>query len=300
MSAEQVVLLSVSSIVVIIYLGNVIKVIIVNSLVSAQWLQDNLEQVVVVDASYYLATMGKDADDEFAKAHIPGAQRWNIDLIAEPHASLKHMMPTPQVVAEAAAARGISRDSKVVIYDQLGMFSAARVWLTLKTIGHPEVALLDGGLPAWTGKVAAGEAGVVKAVSYGEIEATKLTVDRQIVLDALDATDAFILDARSSGRFNGIDPEPVAGLRSGHMPGALNVPYTLLLQQNGLFKPVDELREIFSQTGLAGDTRIITSCGSGVTACIVSFALHLTGMESLVYDGSWSEWGRSDLSLPVA
>ncbi|MEM7257046.1 MAG: sulfurtransferase, partial [Pseudomonadota bacterium] len=266
-----------------------------NSLISAGWLEENLDQVVVLDASYYLAAMGKDADEEFTRAHIPGAQRWNIDEIADKSSSLKHMMPPPQVVAQAAGARGIDRQTQVVVYDQLGMFSAARVWLALRTIGHPHVALLDGGLPAWQAGTASGAADAVTPVVYEPFDSFALTVDRQVVLDALDATDAFILDARSAGRFNGVDPEPVAGLRSGHMPGALNVPYTLLLDANGLFKPVDELREIFTDTGLSGDERIISSCGSGVTACIVSFALHRIGIDSVVYDGSWSEWGQAEL-----
>lgn len=270
-----------------------------NSLVSAAWLQEYLRDVAVVDATYYLATMGKNADEDFAKAHIPGAQRWNIDVIADTTSNLKHMMPEPRVVAEAAGDLGIGRDTKVVVYDQLGMFSAARVWLTLKTIGHPQVALLDGGLPAWAGVTVKGAAETVESVIYEPFDANVLTVDRQLVSEALDASDALILDARSTGRFTGVDREPVAGLRSGHMPGALNVPYTLLLDEKGLFKPVDELREIFAETGLGGEERIITSCGSGVTACIVSFALHLIGIDSKVYDGSWSEWGQESLGLPV-
>jgi thiosulfate/3-mercaptopyruvate sulfurtransferase len=270
------------------------------SLVTADWLQQNLAEVVVLDGSYYLAVMGKDADAVFAEGHIPGAQRWNIDEIADRTSPLKHMMPAPQVIAEAAAERGITRDTPVVVYDQLGMFSAARVWLALQTIGHPQVALLDGGLPAWRGEIQTGAAAPVAPVVYEPFEPQPRTVDRAVVLDALDATDALILDARSAGRFNGVEAEPVAGLRSGHMPGALNVPYTLLLDEQGRFKPVDDLREIFRTTGLSGNERIITSCGSGVTACIVTFALHRIGIASQVYDGSWSEWGQADLSLPLA
>lgn len=274
-------------------------VIKMNSLVSVGWLQENLEDVVVLDATYYLSTMGKNAHEEYEKAHIPGALRWNIDVIADTTSPLKHMMPEPHVIAQAAGERGIARNTRVVIYDQLGMFSAARVWLALKTIGHPNVALLDGGLPAWRGEVASGAAGAVSAVVYEPFDRRVLTVDRNVVMEALDAADVLILDARSAGRFNGSDPEPVAGLRSGHMPGALNVPYTLLLDRSGKFKSVDELKEIFTGTGLSGSERIITSCGSGVTACIISFALDLTGVDSLVYDGSWSEWGQSELAMPV-
>lgn len=270
-----------------------------NSLVSQDWLQKNLSDVVVVDATYYLSTMGKNAEEDFVKAHIPGAQRWNIDVIADTTSTLKHMMPEPHVVAEAAGSCGIGRDTRVVVYDQLGMFSAARVWLTLKTIGHPQIALLDGGLPAWQGDTVAGDADDVETVVYEPFDSNVLTVDRHTVSNALNANDTIILDARSAGRFQGIDPEPVAGLRGGHMPGALNVPYTLLLDSEGLFKQEGALRDIFIQAGLSGEECVITSCGSGVTACILTFALHLIGVNSKVYDGSWSEWGQEELGLPV-
>lgn len=270
-----------------------------NSLVSADWLAANLDQVVVLDGSYYLATMGKDADNEFRKGHIPGALRWDIDAIADHDSTLKHMMPAAAVVAQAAAERGIARDTPVVVYDQLGMFSAARVWLTLKTIGHDQVSLLDGGLPCWRGVLATGEADPVTPAVYENFSSQTVTVNRQAVQTALVASDTFVLDARSAARFNSVAPEPVAGLKSGHMPGALNIPYDHLLTAEGRFKSPDELRDIFTQLGVSGDERLITSCGSGVTASIVTFALSLLGVESLVYDGSWSEWGRPELDLPV-
>ena len=270
-----------------------------NSLVSADWLAANLDQVVVLDGSYYLATMGKNADEEFRRGHIPGAQRWDIDVIADTSSDLKHMMPSPGVVARAAGARGISKETQVVVYDQLGMFSAARVWLTLKTIGHENVALLDGGLPSWRGELASGDAAAAQQTTYDEHSAHPLTVDSKAVLGALNGADALVLDARSAARFNSLAPEPVAGLKSGHMPGALNIPYDHLLTNDGRFKSTDELREIFAEVGVSGDEQLITSCGSGVTASIVTFALAMLGIESLVYDGSWSEWGRPELDLPV-
>lgn len=268
-------------------------------LVTAEWLAQHLDDVVVIDGSYYLATMGKNANDEFHRAHIPGAVRWDIDAIADTTSDLKHMMPVADVIARAAGERGISTDTPVVIYDQLGMFSAARVWLTFKTIGHENVALLDGGLPCWQEATASGEAAAVEAVTYNAFESHTLTVDKEAVLSALSAADTFILDARAAGRFNATAPEPVAGLLSGHMPGALNIPYDQLLEADGRFKSISSLQAIFTRVGVSGDEKIITSCGSGVTASIVTFALSLLGIESKVYDGSWSEWGRPALELPV-
>ncbi len=270
-----------------------------SQLVSAQWLQQHLHEVVVLDGSYYLSSMGKDADAEFLKRHIPGAQRWDIDVIADTDSDLKHMMPAADVIAKAAADRGIHSQSTVVVYDQLGMFSAARVWLTLKRAGHARVALLDGGLPAWGGPAESGEATVVSAVDYGDYQSIETTVDRNAVLRDLTAATACVIDARSEGRFRGTAAEPVQGLKSGHMPGAVNLPFTDLLTEDNRFKSLDELQQLFSDAGADLGKPVITSCGSGVTASIITFALALLGTPSLVYDGSWSEWGQPDLNMPV-
>lgn len=270
-----------------------------SQLVSAQWLQQHLHEVVVLDGSYYLSTMGKDADAEFLKRHIAGAQRWDIDAIADIDSGLKHMMPAAEVVAKVAGDRGISSQSTVVVYDQLGMFSAARVWLTLKHAGHNRVALLDGGLPAWTGPVETGDANEVSAVDYGDHRSVETTVDRNTVLRELTAATACVIDARSEGRFHGTAEEPVQGLQSGHMPGAISLPFTDLLTPDSRFKPIDELKRLFSDAGADLGRPVITSCGSGVTASILTFALELLDTPSLVYDGSWSEWGQPDLNMPV-
>ena len=274
-----------------------------SSLVSPDWLQQNLSDVVVLDGSYYLPTMGKDPDAEFVKARIPGARRWNIDKIADKTSSLKHMMPAPQVIAEAAGALGITRDNTVVVYDQIGMFSAARVWLALKSVGHEKVALLDGGLPGWTGETESGASNSVAALVYGEFSTHSTgagnTVDRYAVLEALDNDHASVVDVRAASRFRGEAPEPQPGLLSGHMPGALSIPYTELLDDRNRFKSREELKAVFEDHGLNSDNHIITSCGSGVTASIVTFALFLLGVESVVYDGSWSEWGDPALELPI-
>ena len=268
-------------------------------LVSAQWLEHHLDQVVVLDGSYYLSSMGKDAEREFADRRIAGAQRWDIDEIADRSSDLKHMMPTAEAIARAAGERGISNQSTVVVYDQLGMFSAARVWLAFKRAGHPRVALLDGGLPAWGGPVESGPVTPAAETQYGSFQSTETTVDRKTVARELADETACVVDARSAGRFSGAAPEPVQGLRSGHMPGSINLPFTELLTQDNRFKSVDELKQVFADAGIDLARPIITSCGSGVTASIVSFALALLGSSSLVYDGSWSEWGQPDLKMPI-
>ena len=268
-------------------------------LVSAQWLEHHLDQVVVLDGSYYLSSMGKNAEREFADRRIAGAQRWDIDEIADKSSGLKHMMPGAEAIARAAGERGISNQSTVVVYDQLGMFSAARVWLALKRAGHPPAALLDGGLPAWSGPVESGPVTPAAETQYGSFQSTETTVDRKTVARELADETACVVDARSAGRFSGAAPEPVQGLRSGHMPGSINLPFTELLTQDNRFKSVDELKQVFADAGIDLARPIITSCGSGVTASIVSFALALLGSSSLVYDGSWSEWGQPDLKMPI-
>ena len=269
-------------------------------LVSAAWLEQHLAEVVVLDGSYYLATMGKDAEAEYCARRIAGALRWDIDAIATPDDHLKHMMPSASTIAAAAGERGISRDTTVVVYDQLGVFSAARVWLTLKTIGHENVALLDGGLPAWSGPTESGELNQAPvSVDYGDYSAHDSTVDRDAVAEVLSSGTAVVLDARAAARFYGEAAEPVAGLRSGHMPGALSLPYTSLLTADNQFKPIDELREVFAQAGAELERPVVTTCGSGVTAAIITFALELLGKPSKVYDGSWSDWGRTELNMPV-
>lgn len=272
----------------------------IETLVTAPWLQKHIDDVVVLDGSYYLQTMGKDADAEFAKGHIPGAQRWNIDEIADTSSGLKHMMPSASHIADAAGKRGITRETAVVVYDQLGMFSAARIWLALRSAGHQHIALLDGGLPQWTFELETGPVSPVSPVEYGDPNPHINTTDRLNVLAALDDDGASVIDARAADRFHGTAPEPVVGLNGGHMPGALNIPFKLLLNDDHTFKSPDELEKLFRAHHVDFDKRIITSCGSGVTAAIVTFALELLGVESLVYDGSWSEWGKPELNLPIA
>lgn len=271
----------------------------IEPLVSAKWLKKNLANVVVVDGTYYMPALNKDAQLEYETGHIPGAVRWDIDQIADTDSPLSHMMPAADLVAREAGARGISSDTAVVIYDQMGIFSAARVWLTFKSAGHKQVAVLDGGLPAWQGELEQGPAADVAAVEYGPVTATKTTVDRETVLLALEDYSAVVVDARSADRFAGIAPEPRAGLRGGHMPTSVNLPHTELIDESGKLKSRAVLSGVFHDHGVDLEMPVITSCGSGVTASIITFALALVGKPSLVYDGSWSEWGNPELDMPI-
>jgi len=161
------------------------------------------------------------------------------------------------------------------------------------------VALLDGGLPAWSGATGRGSAKTPVAVEYGSYESIDTTVTRQTVAEELSSNSSCVIDARAAGRFNGTSPEPAQGLRSGHMPGAINLPFTELLDKDSRFKSIRELKQVFADVGVDLNKPVITSCGSGVTASIISFALELVSKPSLVYDGSWSEWGQPDLNMPV-
>jgi len=268
-------------------------------LVTSKWLQKNLADVVVLDGSYFLPTMNKDADQEFEIGHIPGAMRWNIDEIATAHPELNHMMPDPAQVAREAGLRGIHPETPVVVYDQLGLFSSARVWLTLRSAGHKQVGLLNGGLPAWRGDLASGPEVRPDPVEYPAAGGVASTVDRETVLAALEEASSQVVDARSAERFAGTAAEPRAGLLGGHMPSSISLPYTELLDENGLMKSRVALRAVFHEHQVDLEQPIITSCGSGVTASIISFALFLLGAQSLVYDGSWSEWGRPELRMPI-
>jgi thiosulfate/3-mercaptopyruvate sulfurtransferase len=264
-------------------------------IVSAEWLKQNLDQVRVLDGSWYMPADKRDPLKEFEAAHIPGAAFYDIDALSDLSTPLPHMLPTPEQFSRDAGALGIGDGDMVVAYDTAGLFSAARVWFAFKAMGHDRIAVLDGGLPAWKaagGRLESGQPNRGPATFTARFNPA-LVRDFDGVKAALGNTQ--ILDARSAPRFEGSEPEPRAGLKSGHMPGAANLPYRAVLTGEGKLKDVAALQKLFSEKGVDLRAPIITSCGSGVTAAIVMLALEKLGARQVaVYDGSWTEWGGRD------
>jgi thiosulfate/3-mercaptopyruvate sulfurtransferase len=271
-------------------------------LVTTAWLAEEIGKpdLIVFDATKYLPNEDKDGRVEFAKAHIPGARYFDIDDVADPDTDLPHMVPSAGRFAKLLGAMGVNNDSRVVFYDQKGLASAARGWWLMGLFGHDRAAVLDGGLPKWTREGRPTEAGEPRptgeAASFRpDLRATRLRGVGDLLRN-VDSQAELVLDARAAGRFTGSVPEPRAGMRSGHIPGSASLPYTDLLNADGTFKPVEQIRTRLQAAGVDGTRPIVTSCGSGVTACILTLGLRLAGLpDGAVYDGSWSEWGgRSD------
>ena len=273
-------------------------------LVSTSWLTERLgsNEIAIVDATWFLPGDGRTGRGAYAGGHIPGAVFFDIDEIADRASDLPHMLPAPDAFAEAAGALGLRRDLTIVVYDGQGIFSAPRVWWTLRTMGFPEVFVLDGGLPKWRaeGRPIETLAARPQPTTIEPAFDPSLVRDLDEVRATLEARDAQVVDARSGPRFRGEAPEPRAGLRGGHMPGALNLPFGDLVGPDGVMAPAERIRTAFEQAGVDLDRPIVTTCGSGVSASVLALALARVGRDdAAVYDGSWSEWGgRTD--TPVA
>jgi len=271
-------------------------------LVSTDWLAKHLRDrnVAVVDASWALPTHQRDVQAEYRSSHIPGAVFFDIDAISDHSTDLPHMLPGPKQFAEAAGALGISDTDAIVIYDSTGLYSAPRVWWTFRIFGARNVSILDGGLPKWKAEKRPLEEGNATrpAKEFNaemNVGAVALLADVRM---ALVDDSVQVVDARSAERFSGEAPEPRPGLRSGHMPRSFNVPYTGLID-NGRLASGERIAAAFKEGGVDLDKPIITSCGSGITAAILTFALQSIGKEPKgLYDGSWTEWG-SRPDLPV-
>ncbi|SFT89860.1 3-mercaptopyruvate sulfurtransferase [Mesorhizobium sp. YR577] len=271
--------------------------------VDADWLQAKLKTpgISVVDASWYLPAQKRDARAEYDAAHIPGAVFFDLDMVVDPDSDLPHMLPRPNLFAQHVGSMGISADDTIVIYDGPGFFSAPRVWWMFRVMGVFQVYILDGGFDGWkaAGLPVTSEptktAGNVFHANFDAARVASLADMRRIV----ESGERQIADARPAGRFTGVDPEPRAGMRSGHMPGARNVPASSL-SENGQFLPLDRLKEKLEGAGLDLSQPVVTSCGSGVTAAVITLALESLGhTDNKLYDGSWTEWGGLS-DTPVA
>ncbi len=265
-----------------------------SNLVSTEWLAAHLNDVRVLDASWYMPGEKRAPAIEFEAGHIPGAAFFDIDAISDHATDLPHMMPAPGEFSTAVGALGIGKGETVIVYDGAGIFSAPRVWWMLKAMGHVEVKVLDGGLPKWKREGRALESGPAQSVAkaFSAAPQTNLIRDFGTVMGIVADKSARMVDARSAGRFTGAEAEPRAGVRGGHMPGAANVHFRALLTADGSFKSVSDLRAEFENAGVDIARPIVTTCGTGVTAAILMLALEEIGAANVaLYDGSWTEWG---------
>ncbi len=265
-------------------------------LVSTDWLGQHLDDpnVIVLDGSYYLANAKRDAEGEFLAGHVPGAQRFDIDAVSYKSNPLPHMLPSPEQFAAQVGALGAGDGMTIVLYDGIGLYGAARVWWTFRAFGADKVFVLDGGMPKWKSENRPLESGPAKSRApktftpkFNRALVASIDDVQKVLLDKT----AQVVDARAADRFRGEAPEPRAGLRGGHMPGSFNVPFGEVLA-DGRLKSHEQIAAAFKNAGVDLDRAVVTSCGSGVTASILTFAIDALGKKpGAVYDGSWSEWG---------
>ena len=274
-----------------------------DSLVSTAWLAAHLAtpDVKVVDATWFLPTMKRDAKAEYAGAHIPGAVYFDIDDIADAESPLPHMLPDPVKFSSRVRKLGLGDGTKIVVYDNNRYSASARAWWMFRVFGHEDVAVLDGGLAKWRaeGRPVDDRPVRPREAHFTARQNSLLVRDLEQIRANLVARREQVLDVRPAGRFAGTEPEPRAGLRSGHIPGSRNLPYLELIAADGTLLSAPELRRRFAASGITVDQPVVTSCGSGVTAGTAALALHQLGAaEVAVYDGSWTEWGgRSDTPI---
>lgn len=276
-----------------------------SALVSTEWLAEHLQapDVRVVDGSWYLPTEGLDPRQEYEAHHIPGAVFFDIDEIADTSSPLPHMLPSPEKFSSRVRKLGLGDGVRIVVYDQRGIYSAPRVWWTFRVFGHQDVVVLDGGLRKWMAEgkpVATGTEQAAERHFSARVDTTLVRELDQVRRD-VESGRRQLVDARPPERFEGRAAEPRPGVRSGHMPGARNLPFAGLIDpESGTLEPAETLAKRFDEAGVDRARPIVTTCGSGITAAILALALHELGRpDAAVYDGSWVEWGQAE-DAPVA
>ena len=268
-------------------------------LVSTAWLAEHLSapDIRVLDASWHLPGVERDARGEYEAAHIPGAVFFDIEDVSDDGSPLPHMLPSPVKFSSRLRKLGLGDGSRMVVYDSTGLTSAARAWWMLRAMGHEDIVVLDGGLPKWIseGRPISDRPPIPRDRHFSARLNSDLVREFAQVRRALESGREQIVDARPAARFRGEAPEPRPGLRSGHMPGALNLPMSELFALDGTLLARDKLEEAVSRAGLDLDRPVVASCGSGITACVIALALARLGRwRTAVYDGSWAEWGGRD------
>jgi thiosulfate/3-mercaptopyruvate sulfurtransferase len=275
--------------------------VLMDSLVSTDWLAQHLGEpdLVLVDSSWHMPAMNRSGRDEYLNAHIPGARFLDIDELSDRSCPSPHMLPGAAEFGAALEQLGVDREDRIVVYDNSPIRTAARGWFMLRYFGAANVAILDGGFQKWLAEGRPTESGEPKLrhATFDAHEQPGQAVRKQEILAGLDCA---LLDARGKGRFEGTEPEPRAGVAGGHIPGARNLPFGAVYDDQGRFRPADELRRLFADAGIDPARPFIASCGSGVTATSLIFAAHLLGSDlGKLYDGSWTDWG-SDPATPKA
>ncbi len=272
-------------------------------LVSTQWLAGEIGTpgLVILDASAHLPNAGRDAAAEFAEAHIPGARFLDLKALTNPDDPVPAAPPTRAQFDAHLAALGVAPDARIVLYDNSAMRTAARAWFVFRLYGLPNVTVLDGGLPKWRAEDRAVETGAVDtaACNFSSSGGTGTIRYKPEILANIDSGAEQVVDARDGPRFRGEIPDIRPNMPTGHIPGSCNVPFDRVLNPDGTFKDDAGIRAAFAEAGVDLDRPVVTSCGSGVTASVLLFALHLIGKDAALYDGSWSDWG-ADSDMPVA